>query len=214
MVGTALDITARRRAEEELRLAEAKASGILFISADAIISIDEQRRITLFNEGAEKIFGYTPADVIGASIDRLIPERFRAVHAGKMQRFAAYGEMARRMGERDTQVFGLRKNGEEFPADAAISKLQVDGKRILTVALRDVTEQRRLEQEQSFLSEVGSVLTSTLELQATLSSIGNWWRRTWPTPASSMSSMKTASLAARRPWLATRPNPAIRSLNQ
>ena len=80
MVGTELDITERKRLEEDLRLSEAKSSGIVSISADAIISIDENQRITLFNEGAEKIFGYSKAEAIGASLHILIPERFRAIH--------------------------------------------------------------------------------------------------------------------------------------
>ncbi len=67
------------------------------------------------------------------------------------------------MGERGTTIVGVRKNGEEFPADAAISKLDVGGTRILTVALRDVTEQKRRESEQRFLAEVGSVLAATLD---------------------------------------------------
>jgi PAS domain-containing protein len=73
------DITERKRLEQELRLSEAKASGIVSISADAIISIDDDQRITLFNEGAEKIFGYSKAEAVGASLDILIPERFRAI---------------------------------------------------------------------------------------------------------------------------------------
>jgi PAS domain S-box-containing protein len=151
MVGTELDITARKRAEEALRLAEAKASGILAISADAIISIDEDQRITLFNEGAARIFGYTRQEALGASIDILLPERFRAIHRRHVEGFAAAGEAARRMGERGSAIVGLRKSGEEFPADAAISRLEVQGKTILTVALRDVTEQRRAEDEQAQL---------------------------------------------------------------
>ena len=127
MVGTELDITARKRAEAELRLAEAKSSGILSISADAIISIDEEQRITMFNEGAERIFGYAKAEAIGAPLDILIPERLRAIHRQHVERFAAGSEVARRMGERGATISGLRKNGEEFPADAAISKLEVGG---------------------------------------------------------------------------------------
>jgi hypothetical protein len=65
----------------------------------------------------------------------LIPERFRAIHRQHVERFAAAGqEIARKMGDRDVAVVGLRKTGEEFPADASISKLEVGGERILTVA--------------------------------------------------------------------------------
>jgi len=75
------------------------------------------------------------------------------------------------MGQRETAIFGLRKNGEEFPADAAISKLDVGGKCIMTVALRDITDQKRIENEQRFLADVGAVLTSTLDYESTLRNI-------------------------------------------
>jgi len=89
MVGTELDITERKRIEEALRLAEARSSGIVSISADAIISIDEDQRITLFNEGAEKIFGYAKAEVLAAPLDLLIAERHRAIHRQHLAAFAA-----------------------------------------------------------------------------------------------------------------------------
>jgi PAS domain S-box-containing protein len=171
MVGTELDITERRRLEQELRLSEAKASGIVSVSADAIISIDENQRITLFNEGAEKIFGYSKAEAIGAPLDILLPERFRAVHRGHVSGFMEGQESARKMGARGIAIIGQRKNGEEFHADAAISKLDVGGKRIMTVVLRDITEQKRIENEQRFLADVGAVLTSTLDYEDTLTNI-------------------------------------------
>lgn len=171
MVGTELDITARKRAEEELRLAEAKASGIVSISADAIICIDEDQRITLFNDGAEKIFGYSAADAIGAPLDMLMPERFRAMHRQHVRELIAGPRIARRMGEPGGEIWGVRRTGEEFPADAAISKLEVGGKRILTVSLRDITGQKALERAQTFLAEVGAVFASTLEYDETVDTI-------------------------------------------
>ncbi|RPI53763.1 MAG: PAS domain S-box protein, partial [Acidobacteria bacterium] len=171
MLGTELDITARKQSEEALRLAEAKAAGILSISADGIISIDDQQRITLFNEGAEKIFGYSKKEAIGAPLEILIPERLRAAHRGHVTTFAASAGASRKMGTRDLSIVGLRKDGEEFPADAAISKLEVGGTRVLTVVLRDVTEQKRLENEQKFLAEIGPALATTLDYDETLSRI-------------------------------------------
>jgi PAS domain S-box-containing protein len=167
------DITERKRLEQDLRLSEAKSSGIVSISADAIISIDENQSITLFNEGAEKIFGYSKAEAIGASLDMLIPERFRANHREQVATFAAGQATSRSVGKRERPIFGLRKNGEEFPADASISKLDVGGKRILTVALRDITDQKHIENEQRFLSEVGAVLASTLDYEDTLENIAH-----------------------------------------
>lgn len=166
--GFVRDISERKRAERELRLAEAKSSGLLSISADAIIVIDADQRITMFNEGAEKIFGYSKAEVIGCRLEKLIPERFRANHPRHVERFAASPGASRRM---DAAIFGLRKNGEEFPADAVISKLEVGGAQILSVALRDVTKQKRIEREQRFLAELGPVLGSTLDYEETLSTI-------------------------------------------
>ena len=145
MVGIELDVTARKRAEEALRLSEAKFSGIVSISADAIISIDEDQKITLFNEGAEKIFGWSNAEVIGRPLSMLIPGRFRAVHARHVETFAAEAGTARRMGACGAAIFGVRKNGKEFPADAAISAFVVGGRRILTVDLRDITELKEAE---------------------------------------------------------------------
>jgi len=95
MVGTELDITARKRAQAELQRAEAKATGILSISADAIISVDAEQRITMFNEGAERIFGYAKAEAIGAPLDLLIPARYRDVHRRHLQGFAEGQEVAR-----------------------------------------------------------------------------------------------------------------------
>lgn len=146
-IGTTQDITERKRLELELRLAEARSSGILSISADGIVSIDEDQRITMFNEGAEKMFGYSKAEALGAPLEILLPERSRAAHRGHVERFAAGREAARRMGDRGGVIHGRRKSGEEFPADAAISKLELDGRRVLTVAVRDVTEQKRAEDQ-------------------------------------------------------------------
>jgi PAS domain S-box-containing protein len=165
------EITERKRLAKELRLSEARSSGILAISADAIITIDQDQRITMFNDGAVRMFGHAKSEVLGQPLEMLMPERFRARHREHVAAFAAGGDVARRMGERRLAIFGLRKNGEEFPADAAISMLDIDGKRILTVSLRDVTVQKRIEKEQRFLAEVGPVLASSLDYEETLSRI-------------------------------------------
>jgi PAS domain S-box-containing protein len=86
----------------------------LSIAADAIISVDEMQRIVHFNHGAEEIFGFAAADILGKSLDLLIPARFRAAHPGHMHAFARSESTARRMGQR-REIFGLRKDGTEFP---------------------------------------------------------------------------------------------------
>jgi PAS domain S-box-containing protein len=170
MVGTELDITQRKRLEEELRLSEEKFSGIVSGSPDAIIAIDENQRITLFNEAAERSFGYSKAEALGASLDLLMPARLRAAHREHVRRFAGGQEPSRKMGNHGT-ILGRRKSGEEFPADGAISKLEVAGALVMTVSLRDISEQQRAGDEQRFLADVGAVLASTLNYEDTLRNV-------------------------------------------
>lgn len=137
---------------QELRAADARFDGIVGISADAIISVDEEQKIILFNEGAEKIFGYTADEALGQPLDLLLPERFHASHHGHVQDFGVGEDRARRMGHRRA-ISGLRKGGEEFPAEASISRYAVGGSVVYNVVLRDVSEQRRAADELSMMYE-------------------------------------------------------------
>ncbi len=143
-ISQTVDITERKRDEHALRLSEAKFSGIISIAADAIISVDAEQRITIFNAGAERIFGYRASEAIGSPLERLIPERFRTRHRTHFARFATGTESARTMATRQ-EVFGLRKNGEEFPAEASISKVAVGGEMLFSVVLRDTTHRKSVE---------------------------------------------------------------------
>ena len=111
MVGTEVDITARRNAEAALRIAEAKSSGILSRSADAIISIDTDRRITMFNEAAQRIFGYSEAEAMGASLDMLIPERLRAGHRRSIERLLAGPEITQPMAPEGVPIWAAQERG-------------------------------------------------------------------------------------------------------
>ena len=117
---------------------------ILYCASDAIISTDERQRIILFNKQAEDIFGYEVHEVIGKPLDMLLPNKFRSGHAKQAQGFAAENKARRRMNER-TEVRGLKKNGEEFSAEVAISKFLQEGKYFFTAILRDVTERKEAE---------------------------------------------------------------------
>jgi PAS domain S-box-containing protein len=139
------DISERKRAERALRLSEAKFSGIVSIAADAIISVDTNQRILVFNEGAEQIFGYSKQEMLGASLDRLLPERYRTKHSASFAVFAAGDAIARTMAGR-MEVYGLRKSGEEFPAEASISKVTVGSETFFSVVLRDITYRKSVEE--------------------------------------------------------------------
>jgi PAS domain S-box-containing protein len=119
---------------------------VLAIVAEAVISVDESQRIVFFNQGAERIFGYVPAEVLGRPLDVLLPDRFHAVHAAHVAEFARSSTTARRMGER-MEIRALRRSGEEFPAEASIAKTTDERGTVLTVVLRDVTAQKRTQEE-------------------------------------------------------------------
>jgi PAS domain S-box-containing protein len=141
----ARDMTERRRTEELLRIAEATYQGILAISADAVVCVSEDQRITFFNQGAETTFGYRADEVLGQPLEMLVPEYIRDRHAQLVRDFAASGVPARRMGERG-EISGRHKDGTIFPAEASISRLDVGGTRVFTAVLRDVTERRKADE--------------------------------------------------------------------
>jgi PAS domain S-box-containing protein len=140
------DLNKRHHAEAELRESEARYAGILNIADDAVISIGDNQRVTMFNQGAERIFGYQAAEVIGQSLDTLLPSRFTATHQHHIAEMAASSATSRKMGER-RNIFGRRKDGSEFPAEASISKLELNRERIFTVMLRDITGRKQAENE-------------------------------------------------------------------
>ena len=120
-------------------------SGLLAISADAVIAVDDEQRIVFFNEGAERIFGWTADEVGGKYLEVLLPERFRSSHRGHVHGFGAAHGHARLMGERQ-EISGQRKSGDEFPAEASIERIVMNGKSIYAAVLRDVSARYRVEE--------------------------------------------------------------------
>lgn len=131
---------------ESSPMSDAMLAGMVSISADAIIAVDSAHTIVFFNAGAEQTFGYSAAEAVGLPLNALLPERFRGVHTQHVQRFGTSHEAARRMGER-RQISGLRRGGEEFPAEASIARVHSGGRVAYTVVLRDMTARQRIEQE-------------------------------------------------------------------
>jgi PAS domain S-box-containing protein len=140
---------------------------ILEIASDAVICMDGLQRVTFFNKGAEAIFGWKPDEIIGQRIETLIPERYRGNHTRQVAEFGRSKIRSRRMSER-REIAGLRKNGEEFPAEAAISQVGEGDDIVFTVALRDVTVRRRFERRLRFLAEAGERLASSFGSSETL----------------------------------------------
>jgi len=139
------DVSQRVRAEAALARSESRLRSILDSAMDAIITIDEDQHIVLFNTAAEEVFMCSREEAIGASLSWFIPERFRGSHAAHIQRFGDAGDASRRMGAARV-VMGLRRNGAEFPIEASISQTSEGNDRFYTVILRDVTERVRADE--------------------------------------------------------------------
>ncbi|PSN19372.1 hypothetical protein C7271_07635 [filamentous cyanobacterium CCP5] len=139
------EIQERIQIEADRLETQQQLAGILDNADEAIISIDAQQRIVMYNRGAEKIFGYGFEEVLNQPLDRLLPESFWQIHRQHVRTFAATPEVSRQMTDRDRDVFGLRNTGEAFPAEASISKLDTKTGPLFTVMLKDITEQRRAE---------------------------------------------------------------------
>jgi PAS domain S-box-containing protein len=121
-----------------------KLAEILDVAEDGIVTVDSRHEIVLFNRGAVKLFGYEPREVLGRSLDVLIPAQYHATHRHDVEAFACGPVISRTMGSRRT-VTGRRKDGSEFPAEVTISKLDAGGEVLLTAIVRDAGERKKYE---------------------------------------------------------------------
>lgn len=144
--------------QEGLKTIEQQMAGIIHSAMDAIITIDDDHRIVLFNSAAEEIFQCSAREALGKTLDQFIPLPLRSAHRDHIRRFAEAGESSRRMGAH-REISGLRGNGETFPLEASISKIERLGKRWLTVILRDISQRKQNEERVAYLGRIldGSV---------------------------------------------------------
>jgi two-component system sensor kinase FixL len=138
------DVTEYRHLILKLQRSEKRFKAILDTATDAIISIDENRRIILFNNAAQKIFGYSGGEVIGKSLDTIIPHN--------SEHYQIY--LDRIMENQETGIAGknisltaMRKNGELFPVDLSLSVMNMGGKKTFTAIIRDITLQKQMERK-------------------------------------------------------------------
>jgi PAS domain S-box-containing protein len=139
LIGT--DNTARTRAEDARRMSEARIAGIVNSAMDAVISVNSEQHIVLFNAAAEKIFCRTAESALGQHIDELVPERFRLNYHSYVEDFGKSGLTSRSMRSLG-DLSALRPDGTEFPIEASISQVEFAGERVFTVILRDITERK------------------------------------------------------------------------
>jgi PAS domain S-box-containing protein len=135
-----------QQATDALALSEARLRMIFDTASEAILTVDDDQTIVMANAAAAHIFGYQQSQLVGASLDRLIPLRHRARHRRDVAAFGRTGEVRRAMG-RVAEVHGARADGAEFPAEAAISHTILRGHHLYTVVVRDITRRRQAERE-------------------------------------------------------------------
>lgn len=133
----------------EMEACASRYRAVVDSAYDAIVAIDQQHNITLFNRAAENLFGYTSAEVLGQPIEMLLPERFRAGHAQRVRQFANTVQMSERQVtpprmDGSNSVYGRHRNGSVIPVEIAISKIDVNGITEFTAVVRDITDRAQL----------------------------------------------------------------------
>ena len=131
------DVTERKRADQLAR-------DLLEAAPDAMVMVDQDGKVLYVNAQGERLFGWASADLVGRAIDVLVPERYRAAHGPERASYFT-DPRPRSMGS-GLELFGLRKDGSEFPVEISLSPLRTsDGRLVVSSAIRDVTERRELE---------------------------------------------------------------------
>jgi PAS domain S-box-containing protein len=138
------DLTEHTKAEEALQRSEAQYHSLFESSPDAIIASDPEGRITQINSRGESMFGYQRGELIGQSIEILVPERFRKTHPSRRKEYSAKAQV-RPMGA-GLELYGRRKDGTEFLADIMLGPVETAEGRVVISVIRDLTEKRKAEE--------------------------------------------------------------------
>jgi PAS domain S-box-containing protein len=145
LVALCQDITERRHAETALQTSEAMFRGLLAASPDVVIVVDQTGRILLTSQQVESVFGYTSEELAGQSINMLLPERYRKLHAVHINGFVKKPE-GRNMAT-GKELSALHKDGSEFPIEISLNQNRISGNPVVIAAVRDITDRKAIEKQ-------------------------------------------------------------------
>lgn len=141
--GIIRDITVRTELTDELSRSEQRLQAIMKSANDAIVSIDENGIVAMWNPAAEALFGYTEAEMIGEPLTAIIPQRFRQGHEAGLERAGAGGE--HHVIGKTVELAGLHRDGREFPIELSLATWMVAGRHLFSGIIRDITERKTAE---------------------------------------------------------------------
>ncbi len=157
-------------AAAEATRAERRFRGFIESAPDAIVIVDSDGTIQLVNEQTERLFGFDRAELVGKSVDLMVPERARETHAKRRQEFFA-DPKPRRMGS-DRPLFGRRADGSEFPIEVALSPLETEqSQQLFSASIRDVTQRALADRRASLTHSATKVLAESIEIEEAVSQI-------------------------------------------